>query len=155
MWHFCVGFTWGEFYWLIALIVFLLLFSTIIYLIWKLVKLHRITNRIKKIKIEIAIIEKKEKKKRPKIKQEEIDRKNILMQLQRDISREIMSSYRQKSLDVIIDKKVSNSDYMYEARAYLDAPDIDGKVFIRRGDYAVGDIVRVQINDSLDYDLLS
>ena len=51
---------------------------------------------------------------------------------------------------------VDPEDEVYVGRTYRDAPDIDGKVFIRakKGAYREGDFARVQITESMDYDLV-
>ena len=48
-------------------------------------------------------------------------------------------------------------DYIkcYFGRTPADAPEVDGKIFIMsRRPLKIGDFVKVQVNDSLDYDLL-
>ena len=83
------------------------------------------------------------------------NRKDRLMAIQQQISEEIMSSFVGKEMEVIIDKFAVETSYKYEGRSYLDAPDIDGTVFITEGNANIGDIVKVMITDSWEYDLIA
>lgn len=76
-----------------------------------------------------------------------------IMLLQQDISGEKLESYIDKELDVIVDGYLSDDD-VYVARSYMDAPDIDGMIFIDSDRELIsGEIVRVVITDSDVYDL--
>jgi ribosomal protein S12 methylthiotransferase len=81
-------------------------------------------------------------------------RKDELMTLQESISTELLMKFIGKKIKVIIDQKSDNKDFRFEGRSYLDAPEIDGTVFISEGDIKVGDIVEVEIIDSWEYDLI-
>ena len=81
-------------------------------------------------------------------------RKDSLMALQQSISAEIMASFKDRVLDVIIDSKSKEKGYTHEGRAYLDAPEIDGKVYIVNGNCHLGDIVKVKITETWEYDLV-
>ena len=75
------------------------------------------------------------------------------MLLQQDISAEKLESYIDKEFDVIIDGYLSDDD-VYVARSYMDAPDIDGMIFVDSDKELIsGEIVRVVITDSDVYDL--
>lgn len=57
--------------------------------------------------------------------------------------------------DIIIEGELPE-DNVYIARTEMDAPGIDGNVFIPlTGEYMSGDIVKVEITDAVDYDLLA
>lgn len=76
-----------------------------------------------------------------------------IMLLQQDISAETLSSYVDKEFDVIIDGYLPDDD-VYVGRSYMDAPDIDGMIFIDSSrELLSGEIVRVEITDSDIYDL--
>jgi ribosomal protein S12 methylthiotransferase len=76
-----------------------------------------------------------------------------IMLLQQDISAETLSSYVDKEFDVIIDGYLPDDD-VYVGRSYMDAPDIDGMIFIDSSrELLSGEIVRVKITDSDIYDL--
>ena len=81
------------------------------------------------------------------------ERLEDIMLLQQDISAEKLKSYIDKEFDVIIDGYLSDDD-VYVARSYMDAPDIDGMIFIDSDRELIsGEIVRVVITDSDVYDL--
>ena len=81
------------------------------------------------------------------------ERLEDIMLLQQDISAEKLEAYIDKEFDVIIDGYLSDDD-VYVARSYMDAPDIDGMIFIDSDRELIsGEIVRVVIADSDVYDL--
>ncbi len=81
------------------------------------------------------------------------ERLEDIMLLQQDISAEKLESYIDKELDVIIDGYLPDDD-VYVGRSYMDAPDVDGMVFIDSPRELIsGEIVRVKITDSDVYDL--
>ena len=81
------------------------------------------------------------------------ERLEDIMLLQQEISEELLSDCIDRELDVIIDGYLSDDD-VYVARSYMDAPDIDGMVFIDSDRELIsGEIVRVKITDSDVYDL--
>ncbi len=76
-----------------------------------------------------------------------------IMLLQQDISAQKLSGYVNKELDVIIDGYLPDDD-VYVGRSYMDAPDIDGMIFIDSPrELFSGEIVRVKVTDSDVYDL--
>lgn len=83
------------------------------------------------------------------------NRKNSLMRIQQAISEKKMSSFVGKELDVLIEKKSEDEGFLFEARTEFDAPEIDGVVFIRKGKAVTGEIKRVKVIDSWEYDLVA
>ena len=84
------------------------------------------------------------------VKQERWER---FMALQQDISRQRLADKVGSEIDVIVDDL---GDEGATARSKADAPEIDGQVFIDTDGapgFATGDIVRVKVTDSDDYDL--
>ncbi|PNR94970.1 30S ribosomal protein S12 methylthiotransferase RimO [Petrotoga olearia] len=80
-------------------------------------------------------------------------RQNKLMAVQSEISKNVMEKYIDKSLEVLLEEKEGN---VYIGRSYLDAPDIDGNVYIKNyGDKepSLGSFVKVRITGSYEYDL--
>jgi len=80
-------------------------------------------------------------------------RQNELMAVQSEISKNVMEKYIGKSLEVLLEEKEDN---VFIGRSYLDAPDIDGNVYIKNyGDkeLSLGDFVKVRITGSYEYDL--
>lgn len=82
------------------------------------------------------------------------NRKDKLMVIQQEISADIMTQFTGKTIDVIIDKKSDEEQFSYEGRSFMDAPEIDGTVFILNGDCNPGDIVKVKILEAWEYDLV-
>lgn len=76
-----------------------------------------------------------------------------LMTLQREISETINALRIGRSVDCIIDRVADTGGFAYEGRTRWDAPDVDGKVFIKSEEYTQGPIVRVRISGADEYDL--
>lgn len=82
------------------------------------------------------------------ISQEEKDRRrDAIMELQQEISADIMASYIGKEVDVLIDYDGE------EGRMWTDAPDVDGVVFVDSTQVRAGEIRKVRIVESYEYDL--
>ena len=81
-------------------------------------------------------------------------RKNYIMELQKNISAEKCMEKIGKTVRVIVDGKIPEDD-IYCGRSAADAPDIDGIVFFK-SDYEImsGDFADVKINEASDYDLI-
>jgi ribosomal protein S12 methylthiotransferase len=75
------------------------------------------------------------------------------MAVQREISRELGEKHIGQTLEVMVDRVAENSSHNFEARTQWDAPEIDGKVMIERGDAVPGRLTRVRIVDADAYDL--
>ncbi|MDG5815837.1 30S ribosomal protein S12 methylthiotransferase RimO [Chitinispirillales bacterium ANBcel5] len=76
-----------------------------------------------------------------------------LMTIQRDISRELLEARIGTEMEIIIDRISDDPDFNYEARTRLDAPEVDGTVFISSGSFEPGSIVTAKIIGAADYDL--
>lgn len=55
---------------------------------------------------------------------------------------------------VIVEGYSEETELLLKGRSSRQAPDIDGQVYITAGNANVGDIVRLRITDSSDYDLI-
>ena len=84
------------------------------------------------------------------------DRYDCLMATQLTVSEDISASMIDSELDVLIDGYDTVAE-IYFGRSYADAPDVDGKVYIRakRGELTPGEFVRVRVAEALDYDLIA
>lgn len=90
-----------------------------------------------------------------KISQEVIDERfERLYEVQKEIARELNQEYLGKVIDVLIEGQHEETDLLLQGRHAGQAPDIDGKVIINDGMAKAGDIVKVEITDVLDYDLV-
>ncbi|MDY6915978.1 MAG: radical SAM protein, partial [Candidatus Cloacimonadota bacterium] len=81
-------------------------------------------------------------------------RKDELMSIQQQISSQNLAKFVGKKLEVIIDEKAEDDNFLFEGRTYMDGPEIDGKVLITEGYTNIGDIVEVEIIDNWEYDLI-
>jgi ribosomal protein S12 methylthiotransferase len=83
------------------------------------------------------------------------ERRDRAMILQQKISKKITKRFVDKKLRVLCDQRSQNSDFI-EARSYLDAPEIDGAVFIPDPEKRLspGDMIEVRIKQALEYDLV-
>jgi len=90
-----------------------------------------------------------------KVPQEVIDERfELLYEAQKEIARELNQAYLGKVIDVLIEGAHEETDLLLQGRHAGQAPDIDGKVIINDGMAKAGDIVKVEITDVLDYDLV-
>ena len=81
-------------------------------------------------------------------------RRKEIMMLQQRISAEKGKARKGEVLDVIVEGKLPE-DNVWIGRSYMDAPGVDGYVFFRSSaDHMSGDIVRVRITGSKEYDLI-
>ncbi len=77
-----------------------------------------------------------------------------LMEVQQNISREMQKRQVGDILDVIVEGHSEETELLLQGRSSQQAPDIDGVVLINDGQANVGDIVKVRITDSMEYDLI-
>ncbi len=81
-------------------------------------------------------------------------RRDSIMELQQQIAFEKSASLTGKELDVIVDGYLPE-DEVYICRTYMDAPDVDGYVFVNTNWQLVsGDFIKVKITGSKEYDLI-
>ena len=77
-----------------------------------------------------------------------------IMQLQQEIAFDVEEKYIGRELVVIIEGKVADEP-AYIGRSYMDAPDVDGNIFVSTGELLMsGDIVKVVVTGANEYDLI-
>lgn len=81
-------------------------------------------------------------------------RHDAVMEIQQNISREKHRDFIGKTIDVIIEGFSEETDLLLQGRFWGQAPDIDGVVLVNDGEAQVGDMVKVHVTDSMDYDLI-
>lgn len=80
-----------------------------------------------------------------------IERFNGIMSAQQKICEELNKKFLGKIIEVLIDEI---NDDCYLGRTQYDAPEVDGQVFVKsKRKLKAGDFVRVEITDTLEYDL--
>ena len=82
-------------------------------------------------------------------------RRDEIMQIQQDIAFDKSNSRVGEIYEVMIEERLPDEG-VYIARTYMDAPDVDGYVFIQ-SDYNLdsGDFVKVEVTRSDEYDLIA
>ena len=81
-------------------------------------------------------------------------RQKKLLGIQRKISREHQQRLVGRTLDVLVEGGSEETDLLLEGRWMGQAPEIDGKVYVNRGQGRPGEIVPVEIEQAGDYDLV-
>lgn len=79
-------------------------------------------------------------------------RANTLMELQREIARARNERRIGQVLDVLIERYDGRND-VYVGRSQYDAPEIDGEVFVTNCKTGIGEIAKVRVTHSFEYDL--
>lgn len=81
-------------------------------------------------------------------------RHDAVMEIQQNISREKHAEFVGKTIEVLVEGFSEETDLLLQGRFWGQAPDIDGVVLINDGEAKTGDMVKVHITDSMEYDLL-
>ncbi|MDF2803032.1 MAG: MiaB-like tRNA modifying enzyme YliG [Anaerocolumna sp.] len=90
-------------------------------------------------------------------------RQGEIMKLQQEIAFMHAKDMIGKTLKVMIEGKLpeddkdvfSSTENVYIARTYMDAPNVDGYIFVRvRGEIMSGEFVKVMVTDAKEYDLI-
>ncbi|MFC4811218.1 30S ribosomal protein S12 methylthiotransferase RimO [Paenibacillus sp. GCM10023250] len=79
-------------------------------------------------------------------------RSNTLMEIQRQVSKDLSGKYIGREIDVLVERYDGRSD-VYVGRSPYDAPEIDGEVFISNCKAAIGEIQRVRITHAYEFDM--
>jgi ribosomal protein S12 methylthiotransferase len=79
-------------------------------------------------------------------------RANTLMEIQREISKTRNGNRIGQDLDVLIERYDGRND-VYIGRSQYDAPEIDGEVFVTSSTATIGEMMKVRITHSFEYDL--
>lgn len=79
-------------------------------------------------------------------------RANTLMEIQREVSKDLGSKYIGKEIDVLVERYDGRSD-VFVGRSPFDAPEIDGEVFITGCRPEIGTIQKVRITHAFEFDL--
>jgi len=82
------------------------------------------------------------------------ERHKKLMRTQARVSFKHNRSLVDSEEDVLVEGYSEETELLLKGRSSRQAPDVDGLVYITAGNANVGDIVRLKITDSSDYDLI-
>lgn len=81
-------------------------------------------------------------------------RYEAVMEVQQNISREKHRAFIGKTVDVLVEGYSEETELLLQGRMSQQAPDIDGVILINDGQAQKGDMVKVRITDSMEYDLI-
>ncbi len=83
------------------------------------------------------------------------ERRNEILEIQREITRRKNEEFLGKELEVIVDGYSEEFSFVPKGRAYFQAPEVDGSIYIESEERELkeGDVVKVEITQVADYDL--
>ncbi len=81
------------------------------------------------------------------------ERRDILMAIQRDISREQQEALVGTTLEVLVDGVSEESELLLQGRHKGQAPEIDGLTYITDGTASPGDVVKIVVDQAAEYDV--
>ncbi len=82
-------------------------------------------------------------------------RRDEVLALQQRISRRRLEGLRGQVIDVMIDSVSDESEFLLAGRHAGQAPEVDGQVILADAEGQPGDIVRAEVSDSAEYDLVA
>lgn len=83
-----------------------------------------------------------------------IQRQNKIMEIQQEVSKELLSNRIGKTYECLIENISDDGEY-FIGRSYMDVPSEDGVIYIKfNPEYMINEFVNVEIIDSLEYDLV-
>lgn len=77
-----------------------------------------------------------------------------IMSIQKEISKDALSSKVGKILPVLVKGVSEESEFLFEGRLSTQAPEVDGLIYLNDGPVKTGEIQMVEVTDSFDYDLV-
>jgi len=81
-------------------------------------------------------------------------RHDALMSIQQGISKTKHEAFIGKTVEVLVEGYSEETELLLQGRTSQQAPEIDGVVLINDGLAKIGDIVQVEITESMEYDLI-
>ncbi|MES2802344.1 MAG: 30S ribosomal protein S12 methylthiotransferase RimO [Bdellovibrionota bacterium] len=81
-------------------------------------------------------------------------RHDALMSVQQGISKTKHAAFVGKTVEVLVEGYSEETELLLQGRTSQQAPEIDGVVLINDGLAKIGDIVQVEITESMEYDLI-
>ncbi len=83
------------------------------------------------------------------------ERRDEIMELQQEIAFRHAEDMEGREIDVMIEGRVTDEEDVYVGRTYMDAPDVDGFIFLNTPyDLMSGDFVRARVTGASEYDLI-
>jgi ribosomal protein S12 methylthiotransferase len=81
-------------------------------------------------------------------------RQDEIMSLQKQISRRKLQRFVGQRIPVLVSGPSEESELVWQGRMSVQAPEVDGLVYLNDGPVRAGQIQEVEITDSYDYDLV-
>lgn len=81
-------------------------------------------------------------------------RQDAIMEIQRDVSRRRLQSYVGQTLPVLVEGPSPDSELVWQGRLAVQAPEVDGVVYLADGPVKAGTIQMALITEAHDYDLV-
>ena len=81
------------------------------------------------------------------------ERREELMRVQAEISRERMAGFTGQTHRVLLDQPDPEWPTLFQGRSWFQAPEVDGLTYVSSQTAAPGDMVWAEVVDSMDYDL--
>lgn len=82
-------------------------------------------------------------------------RKDHIMEVQAEISEELLAGFAGEELDVLVDRAHEEWPGLFEGRTWFQAPEVDGITYVSGEGVAAGRLVRAVIEESKTYDLVA
>lgn len=80
-------------------------------------------------------------------------RREELMLIQAEISRELLSQYHGQTLQILVEKESPEWPGLYQGRVWFQMPENDGSTWLSGANFKIGDLVEAEIVDSTEHDL--
>ncbi|MDL2285376.1 30S ribosomal protein S12 methylthiotransferase RimO [Desulfovibrio sp. OttesenSCG-928-F07] len=81
------------------------------------------------------------------------ERRDHIMQIQAEISAELLEQYNGQRLEILIDAPHPEWPGLFVGRTWFQAPEVDGVTYISGENLQAGDLVSADITETFDYDL--
>ena len=81
------------------------------------------------------------------------ERRGVIMEMQAEISRELLEPYLGQDLEVLIDAPHPEWPGLYVGRTWFQAPEVDGVTYVSGEGLEPGQLVKAAVNETFDYDL--
>ncbi len=82
-------------------------------------------------------------------------RRDNLMEIQAEISEEILATYLHANEELIIDNAIEEWDGLFSARTWFQAPEVDGITYVSGNNLQKGQVVIAEIIETKEYDLVA
>lgn len=79
---------------------------------------------------------------------------DAVMSVAQRLSKSKHEAFVGRTIDVLVEGYSEETDLLLQGRFWGQAPDIDGVVLINDGQAKIGDMVKVQVTESMEYDLI-